>query len=338
MLIARGGVSRPFLAHFGHVSPLSNPDPQRPRLYAALIVSRRKVPLVQPSTRRPVANREGSEASSDAFSNSTYSAVGGCCQLSLYTDGGICAGGNRRGEPGGFVVRIPAAASSTSHAAPDAVECAGVRSRGAIASSSGGPCGSAPADRQGSSRGGRARRGVRALRLRRLQLAQRHEPHAQGGARHAVLHARVPRRRQLHGVAGHPHRQHRRRLDGALAKQRDHPRLHGVRRRLPLRARARPPDDAVRHPRRRSFRATTAAPSAGSSTCRPPSATSARPTAATTSTRCTASTSTSASSCRTSACSRTTTSRTGCTCRRSPRTTRPGSSTACASRSSRATS
>ena len=86
---------------------------------------------------------------------------------------------------------------------------------------------------------GRRGEARRALRLRRLHVAQRREPPAQGGARHAVFHAGVPRRRELHRLAEQPDRQHGRRLDGALAQQRVHARVPRLRRRLPLRARAR---------------------------------------------------------------------------------------------------
>ena len=103
-------------------------------------------------------------------------------------------------------------------------------------------------------------------------------------------------------------------------------------RRLPLRQRAGPADDAVRHVFHRPRRATMPARRAASGTSTTPIATSPKPTAAITSTRWTASTSRPASSCRTSACSATTTSTTGPISRRMCPRTRRGSSTACACR------
>ena len=70
--------------------------------------------------------------------------------------------------------------------------------------------------------------------------------HAQGGARHSLLHARVPARRQLHGLPEQPHRSHRRGLDDPLEEQRVHPPVPRVRRRLSLWLRARAPHDPVR--------------------------------------------------------------------------------------------
>ena len=90
------------------------------------------------------------------------------------------------------------------------------------------------------------REGCRAVRLRRLQLAERGEPPEEGDPRLSVFHRELPPRRELHDVCSEPDRRHRRRLDGPLAQQRGHARLPRLRRRLPRRPRARAPHDAVR--------------------------------------------------------------------------------------------